>query len=85
MGVVKDEKVPSPPPPAPEEPLRPGVEENDCIPVPLPPAREAETEGVTVARKGVRVDTGVGVCKRGVDEVLPDPPPPIPFSPPPGE
>ena len=31
------------------------------------------------------MDTGVNVCTRGVEEELPDPPPPIPTSPPPGE
>lgn len=31
------------------------------------------------------MDTDVKVCTRGVEEELPDPPPPIPLSPPPGE
>ena len=58
VGVLKDVGVPPPPPPpppppAPEEPLRAGVEEKDCAPVLLPPAKDAELEGVAVAIKGV--------------------------------
>lgn len=54
VGVIEDVGVPPPPPPpAPEEPLRAGIEEKVCAPVLLPPAKDAELEGVAVAIKGV--------------------------------